>query len=293
MKQKLINKSIKILSTFTVVSIISLGLNQSVNANEIIKLSGDIKLKRKVGQGEAEFEPANFLDTLNYEDEFAVGVNSWVVIRCRNTYKPRIEQPGTYLVSNYCPQGEATKKLENNDTLRPATEDLTQTPYIISPRNSWIFNEQITIKWNRVSEATKYRVQVGEWEKETTDTEVIYTGEPLTPGFYFVSVEADSGKSSGDVGFTVIEEQQAQLIREEAEQIKQEGLDKEAEAFILASFYRSNDLKMSAIEVLEDLVGSGSQTKNIYLLLANIYDEVGLEVEAYERSQQALEIGNN
>ncbi len=136
-------------------------------------------------------------------------------------------------------------------------------------------------------------MKVGEWETETTDTKVIYTGKPLTPGFYFVSVEADNGEFSGNVGFIVIEKRQAQLIREEAEKIKQEGLDKEAEVFILARFYRSNDLKMLAIEVLEDLVGSGSQTKNIYLLLANIYDQVGLEIEAYERSQQALELGNN
>ena len=293
MKQRLINKSIKILSRLTVVSIILLGLNQNVNANEIIKLSGDIKLKRKVETGETEFEPANFLDTLNYEDEFAVGVNSWVVIRCRNTYKPRIEQPGTYLVSNYCPQGEATKVINNNRTFRPPIEDLTETPYIISPRNSLVFPEQITIKWNRVTEATKYIVKAGEWKTETKDTEVIYTGEPLTPGFYFVSVEADNGKSSGNVGFIVIEKQQAQLIREEAEKIKQEGLDKEAEAFILARFYRSNDLKMSAIELLEDLLISGSQTQNLYLLLVNIYEEVGLELEAYQLSEQLLELEKN
>lgn len=291
MKQRWkINQTIKILLSLTVFGIILLGLKQSANANEIVKLSGDIQLKRR---GESEFEPAIFLDTVNYEDKLQVSANSWVVIRCGNTDKPKIEQPGTYLVSKYCPEGEATEPLNNNRTFRPPTEDLTQTPYIISPRNSSIFPEQITIKWNRVSEATNYRVQVGEWETETTDTKVIYTGEPLTPGFNFVSVEADNGESSGDVGFTVIEERQAQLIREEAEKIKQEGLDKEAEAFILARLYRSYKLNMLAIEVLEDLVRSGSQTKNIYLLLANIYDEVGLEVEGYERSQQALELGNN
>ena len=271
-------------------SIILLELNQSANANEIVKLDGDIKLER---EGETEFEPANFLDTLNYGDEFQVGANSWVVIRCSNTEQPKIEQPGTHLVSKYCPQGEATKPLDNNDTFRPPTEDLTQTPYIISPRNSSIFPEQITIKWNRVSEATNYRVQLGGWQTETTNTEIVYTGEPLTPGFYFVSVEADNGESSGDILFVVIDEEQAQLVREEAEKIEQEGLEQEAEAFILARFYRSHKLNMLAIEVLEDLVKSGSQTKNIYLLLADIYERVGLKLEAHERYEQALELGNN
>ncbi len=84
-----INQSIKILSILTAFGLILLGLNQTANANEIVKLSGEIKLKRKKDNG---FKPANFLDTLNYEDELEVGANSWVVIRCRNTYKPRIER---------------------------------------------------------------------------------------------------------------------------------------------------------------------------------------------------------
>lgn len=287
MKKRLtINQLIKILFTLTVFSLILLWLNQNVNANEIVKLSGNIELKRK---GETDFQPANFLDTLSYEDEFQVDTNSWVVIRCSNTDKPRIEKPGIHLVSKYCPEGEETGPLDNNRTFRPPTEDLTQTPYIISPRNSSIFPEQITIKWNRVSEVTNYRVQLGEWETETTNIEVLYTGEPLTPGFYFVSIEADNGVSSGNVGFTVIDKEQAQLVREEAEKIKQEGLDQEAEAFILARFYQSHKLNMLAIEVLESLVKSGSQTQNVYLLLAEIYKQVGLKLEAYERFEQALE----
>jgi hypothetical protein len=280
MNQKLgLNKSIKILFKLTIFSVILLGLNQSTNANEIIKLSGDIKLKRN---GDNKFKLANFLDTINYEDEFQVGTNSWVVIRCDNTDKPKIEQPGTYLVSKYCPEGERTTVIDNNGTFRPPTEDLTQTPYIISPRSSSIFPEQITIKWNPISGATKYQVKLGEWQTETTNTEVLYTGKSLTPGYYSVSVEADNGESSGDVGFVIIDERQAQTIQKEAEKIKQEGLDKEAEAFILARFYRSKDLKMLAIKVLEDLVRSGSETKNVYLLLADIYDEVGLKLEANE-----------
>ena len=281
---------IKRLFGLTVFSTILLGLNQTANANEIIKLTGDVKLKRK---GETQFQTANFLDSLNYEDEFQVGANSWLVIRCRNTDKPKIEQPGKYKVSNYCPQGEATEILDNNKTFRPPTEDLSQTPYIISPRNSSVSPGQIRIKWNRVSGATNYKVQLNEWKIETTDTEIIYTGELLTSGFYSVRVEADNRESSGDVGFVVIDESQAQSIEEEASKIKQEELETEAEVFVLANFYYRNDLKMLAIEVLEDLVRSGSKNKNIYLLLANIYDEVGLKSEAYKLSQKALELKNN
>lgn len=291
MNQKLIsNQSRKILFNLIIFSLILLGLNQSAEANEIVELDGNIKFKRN---GESKFQPANFLDTIDYEDELQVGANSWVIIRCDNTDKPKIEQPGTYLVSKYCPKGKKTVVMDNNGTFRPPTEDLSQIPYIISPRNSAIFPEQIIIKWNPVSKATSYQVKVGKWQTKTTKTEVLYTGKPLTPGFYSVSIKANNGQSSGDVGFVIINEQQAQSVQEEAGKIKQEGLDKEAEAFILARFYRSQDLKMLAIKVLEDLVRSGSQTKNVYLQLADLYDEVGLKLEAYERHKQALNLAKN
>lgn len=284
------NNLLKFLLNAIIINIILLSKNSSVDANEIVKLNGDIKLKRSE---ETEFKPASFLDTLNYEDEFQVGANSSVMIRCSNTNKSVIDQTGTYLVSSYCDKGEATKVIDNNNTFRPPTEDLSQTPYIISPRNSSIFPEEITIKWNQVAEATKYIVKIEDWQAETTNTEIIYTGEPLTPGFYFLSVEADNGESSGDVGFSTIDDEQAQSIQAEAVKIKQEGLEAEAEKFILAKFYQDNNLHMLAIEVLEDLLAAGSQTKNIYLLLANLYEKVGLESEAYGLSQQAMELGNN
>jgi hypothetical protein len=227
------------------------------------------------------------------QDELQLGANSWVVIRCGNTDKSKIEQSGTYLISKYCPEGKKTVVIDNNNRFRPPTEDLTQIPYIISPRISSIFPEPIIIKWNPISEVNSYQVKLGEWERKNNKTEITYAGKPLTPGYYSVSVEADNGQSSGDVGFVILDERKAQAIQKEAEKIKQEGLDKEAEAFILARFYRSNDLKMLALEVLEDLVRSGSQTKNVYLLLADIYDEVGLKVEAYKYQKYALNLAKN
>ena len=57
-KRSNLDQAIKILFSLTVFSIILLGLNKNANANEIVKLTGDIKLKRN---GETEFQPANFL----------------------------------------------------------------------------------------------------------------------------------------------------------------------------------------------------------------------------------------
>jgi Tfp pilus assembly protein PilF len=49
---------------------------------------------------------------------------------------------------------------------------------------------------------------------------------------------------------------------------------------------------MLAIEILEDLVRSGSQTQNVYLLLADIYEEIGLKIEAYELYRKGLKLAN-
>ncbi|MEL6442199.1 MAG: hypothetical protein AAFQ80_23505 [Cyanobacteria bacterium J06621_8] len=281
----MLKRLITIVLNITIVIAFLQGSTQKADANEIVKLKGDIRLRKN---GENEFQPANFLDSLSYEDEFQVGTNSSLMIRCSNTHKPVIEQPGTYLVSNYCDEGEATEVLENNIRFRPPTEDLSHTPYIISPRNSSIFPEEITIKWNPVASATSYTVRIDDWEAETTNTEIVYTGETLNPGFHFVSVEADNGESSGDIGFTIINLEQAQLIQQGVTKIRQEGLEIEAEKFILARFYRNKGFHMSAIEILEDLVATGNQTKNVYLLLINLYEQVGLESEAYEISQQVI-----
>lgn len=279
------------LFTLTLIIIALFGLNQNANANRILELEGDVKFKEK----DNEFQLADLYEHLSYEDKLQIGADSSVVIRCRNTDKKTIIEPGRHSVSKICPPGELAEVIEdeNDHRLRPPTADLSQTPYIISPRNSSIFPEEITIKWNPVSDANSYTVKIEDWEAKTTNTEIIYSGEPLAPGFYFVSVKADNGESSGDVGFIVIDEQQAQFIREEASKIKQEGLETEAEEFILAEFYQDNDLHMLAIEILENLVATGNETKNIYSLLADIYNKVGLESEAYEFNKQAMELENN
>ncbi|NEO02978.1 MAG: fibronectin type III domain-containing protein [Moorea sp. SIO3I7] len=210
-------------------------------------------------------------------------------------------QPGTHLLSEICRAGEAVIRLCpdcNNDTRRPfATKEqrLQQLPYLISPRNTLVFNESLTLRWNPVSGATQYTVKVGsEKPKQTNETQMVYDSE-LKPGeFYSVKVMANNGVAAkeDDDGlnswFIVLEEEEAKTFQEQVSVIKQQELSHEQEALILAYFYRGNELNAEAIQILEGLVKSGIKTTTVYQLLGDIYQQVGLSLMAKEVYGQGL-----
>ncbi|NEQ83521.1 MAG: hypothetical protein F6K26_25975 [Moorea sp. SIO2I5] len=136
---------------------------------------------------------------------------------------------------------------------------------------------------------------MGDWEGQTNETQIVYDGE-LQPGeIYFVNVVSDNGVSSQEEDsdgqyswFIVLEEEEAKTLQEQVAVIKQQELNQEQEAFILAYFYRGNELNAEAIQILEGLVKSGSQTTTVYQLLGDIYQQVGLSLMAKEVYGQGL-----
>ncbi|GGA27005.1 hypothetical protein CYANOKiyG1_43170 [Okeania sp. KiyG1] len=265
--------------------------------HHIIDVRGNVQVKKAQWK---DFYQAESGITLSGEDKIKLGSNASVTVYCSDRNKWTVEQPGTYLVSEGCPEGEAVIRSCpdcNNDTRRPPgikEEGLQQLPYVISPRNTNVFNDSLTIRWNEVSGATQYKVQVGDWEGETRETQIVYDGE-LEPGeFYAVEIVADNGVASTDEDdgqnswFIVLEEEEAETLREKVAAIAQDELTQEQEGLILAYFYRGNELNAEAIQVLEGLVKSGSQTATVYQLLGDIYQRVGLNLMAKEVYQQGL-----
>ena len=124
---------------------------------------------------------------------------------------------------------------------------------------------------------------------------MVYDGE-LKPGeFYPLSVVADNGTSSEDEEnasrdnwFIVLEEEEAKALQEQVAVVQQQELSKEKKGLILAYLYRGNKLNAEAIEVLEELVKSGSQTTIVYQLLGDIYQQVGLSSMAKQVYGQGL-----
>ncbi|NES02382.1 MAG: tetratricopeptide repeat protein [Okeania sp. SIO2F4] len=270
-------------------------------AHILIDVRGNVQVKKSQWK---DFIQAESGILLSSEDEIKLGSNSSVKVYCSDRNKWVLEEPGTYLVSQGCPEGEAVIRLCpdcNNPGGRFPTikeEKLKELPYLISPRNTNVFNEPLTIRWNKVFGATSYTVKVEgeeeEWEKETNETQILYDGK-LEPGeYYTVTVLADNGATSAqederqDLWFIVLEDQEAKTLREQVAVIKQQGLSQEQEGLTLAYFYRQNELNFEAIQVLEGLVKSRSQIATVYQLLGDIYRQVGLSLMAKEVYQQGL-----
>jgi len=264
----------------------------------LLDLEGNVQVKKAQWK---DFYPAESGITLSNDDKIKLGNNASVAIYCSNQNQWIVERPGTHLVSQGCPEGKVVIRLCpdcNNDTRRSSgmkEERLQQLPYTIAPRQTLVFNDSLTLRWNEVSGATQYKVRVGDWERQTDETQIVYDGE-LKPGeFYTVRIVADNGTASTDEDggqyswFIVLEEEEAKTLRELAGAIELQE-NQEGEGLILAYFYRGNGLNAKAIEILEGLVKSGTQTTTVYRLLGDIYQQVGLNLMAKAVYQQGLSL---
>ena len=287
-----------ILLTFMLLGVNSPALSNTSGINLIINFSGDVKVKKDEW---SQWQKADSVRTLSPNDQIEIGTNSSATIYCSDLSEWTINEPGTYWLYDGCSPGEATLKLpnSNNDTRRPGgikEQALQSIPYIITPRNTSILNNQPTIRWNTVPGATQYKVIVEDWEAETSETEIVYTGELEAEFFYFVSVVADNSSSSEDeaeVGFMVLDEHKEKDTLVHIEAIKQQGLTKEVEGLVLAHLYRGNDLNAEAIEILEESIQVGSKQVSVYQLLGDIYQQVGLSLEAKEIYLKGLALMKN
>lgn len=128
-------------------------------------------------------------------------------------------------------------------------------PYIISPRRTSLLNPLPKLCWNAVPGASRYAVSlIGDedviWETKVGESEIVYAGEPsLESGVvYLLSIEADTGSSSQeeaspDLGFSLLEENEATVVREAVEELINLNLADEAKSLALAHLYMVNDLK--------------------------------------------------
>ena len=129
-----------------------------------------------------DFHRAESGMTLSSEDKIKLASNASVTVYCSDRNKWTVNKPGTYTVSQGCPQGEKIVSLSqdfNNMTTRNTVikeKELKKLPYLISPRNTYIFNDSLTIRWNEVSGATNYKVKVEDWEREPRTTKLFMMG---------------------------------------------------------------------------------------------------------------------
>jgi tetratricopeptide (TPR) repeat protein len=112
---------------------------------------------------------------------------------------------------------------------------------------------------------------------------------------YAVVVKANTGASSvqegiAGIGFSLLEENEAQEVRDAARQLAEQELSDEAKALALAHLYRRHNLMAEAIETLEALVEQGNSTAASYQLLGDCYREVRLNLHAIDAYLKAVEL---
>ncbi|NEQ87305.1 MAG: hypothetical protein F6K26_46980 [Moorea sp. SIO2I5] len=272
-------------------------IGNGLNLLVTLRPQDQVKLKRSSWQ---DYQPAFIGDSLGATDHLLLASNSFAKVLCQNLTVWQPEAGRDYIVSEGCPPTSEPKLLEfDEDTVPERRSNNPDIPYILRPRDSSVLNQQPLLRWHEVEGASTYQVRVTgpgvNWEQETSATEIVYSGKQLLqPGArYWLIVETDQGKTSleeGVFGFTILDPEKAQEVWAAAEEIKQKQLGQPAEALALAHLYRSNDLNAQAIDLLETALADEPESIQVYQLLGDIYQHVGLNRLARERYLQALEL---
>jgi hypothetical protein len=271
-----------------------LSLGESMGVNILIINKGEVKVKKENWKA---FQKASTGSLLRPNDYLQMGSSASAFLLCSNTERWQPTAGKQFRVSEGCPRGTASRP---RNVARAQTRAGNEPiPYIISPRNTELLSDRPLLKWNPVSGATLYQVQLEggdlDWQTETNETQVLYTGqEPLKSGVkYLLTVTTDKGVSSKqEVGanlmFGVMGTEKAKVIKEEATNLKKQGLSPDAETLALAYLYEGNNLKAEAIALLQSFSQQKSQNRVVYSLLGDLFLQTNLNQQAKQAYEQAL-----
>ena len=268
-------------------------------ANRIMNFSGQVQLQ---SQGSSGFRTARRGMMLYLGDRLRTGSQAWVEVQCGDLRTVwRLGSGGSVLVGSRCPT--TTARIRAGRSLGGTNPNI---PYVISPRNTWLMDDQFTVRWRPVPGASRYTVRLFRWsdqrdaperllwERTVSQTQVEYTGvPPLEAGWYYsVEVEADNGASShadqgaAKSGFQLLFPEDLELLQANLNDFNP-MLSEEGRALFLAGLYLREDVLAEAIAVLEPFVEAGTENLLIYQTLGDLYSYVGLNALALQHYDQA------
>lgn len=296
-KDRKLIRLIGILLSLPFIAVATPGFTQQNSLNFISEVKGDVKIKYS---GRKNYQKAYSGEILNSSDSLQLGRGASTKVLCNNLSTWNVSSPGEFSVSSGCASTEKPILIRSGSNRAPtrAPNDLA-IPYIISPRDTAILSDKLTLRWNAVKGATNYQVKLRgpgvNWTTEVKQPEVVYSGkETLQPGSrYQVIVTADNGVSSESeepAGFTLLSEEDAKRVKAEITQLQKQPLRDESKTLALAYLYKSNNLNAAAIDLLAGLVKQGSRTTSVYQLLGSLYQQVGLHQLGKEQYFTALKL---
>jgi hypothetical protein len=264
--------------------------------NLLLAMEGEVLLKRAAW---SDYHPTAFGTVLERGDLLKLSAGAQARVLCDNLTIWPVPGGAPAGLNTGCPQLPEPPLVRDSAKVGHTRSPNPLVPYIISPRATKLLDNTPTLRWNDSGAASHTVVVRGgdlEWRQENvTQTELAYPGEPsLKLGVdYKLVVEDSSGRTSegpGGLGFSLLEETEAERVRADAERIAGLGLSDEAEVFALAQLYAGHGLIAEAIEILEGLVEGGSQQAAAHQSLADLYAQIGLVYLAESRYLEAVEL---
>ena len=268
---------------------------QEQELNFISEMKGSVEIQ---DNGKGKYKTAYIGDTVNTSDKLRLSKDASAKIMCNNLSLWQINSQGDFPVSKGCPSTKTTVFRKNISTDNTRGLNNPKIPYLISPRNTAILNEQPTLYWNPISGAINYQVEISsgeefKWTTTVSQPTVTYSGnQPMQPGIYKVNITANNGASTkgndDSVFFIVQTKEHISQINSYIAQLQQKPLNNNSKSFALAHLYRNHDFNAKAIELLEKSIKEGNQTTAVYELLGSIYQKIGLNQLARERYLSAI-----
>lgn len=268
--------------------------------NLLVVAEGEIQLQRSRW---SNFHATTFGTVLERGDLLNVPSGAKASVLCDNlTIWSVPPGPAPAGLTNGCPQPPEPALVRGGVTVGNTRGGDPTVPYIISPRSTKLLDATPILRWNASPGATNYLVQIrgsdfAWYQENVTTTALEYPGQPsLEPGVtYLLVVEGDNGKSSQDegrrgLGFTLLDETEAQPIQANADRINELNLSDEAKTLALAQLYAGHDLIAKAMETLETVVADGNEQVAIHQILGDLYAHNALSLLAEQRYLEALEL---
>jgi len=284
--------------------------NIKVNANLLFILQGQVQVKKTAWTNYNQISSGAFLSN---EDLIFPSLDSRTIVLCDDLEFWLVPAGIQSSVNNGC-----------NDSIEPYITrphgDIGNTrgsadpssPYPIYPRASKILSDKPVLRWNAVSNATRYNVQIeynGQalWTAETNNNQIDYPGIPaLIPGnFYTLVVYTDTGKSSKDEAissslggvtinqsFQLADSDEIHEIESMEEKISSSYLSTTDRAYAISVLYSSQGFYSESMLLLEKVLEMDSN--NLYALfnLGNNELTVGLPFLAKNNFETLLNNSN-
>jgi hypothetical protein len=252
-------------------------------AATIISANQQVEVKRK---GSDRLTPVSFGFTLAEGDVVNTYDDATATIICANGYLFRLPEHSNLTIDcqdtsdgRFAGQLDPTlssQLLDGADAAPAALEgaeppishlEQTQTPLLLSPRNTVVADTRPTFHWQAVPGASGYRLVLnlgnGEsWRRETTETSLPYPPEapPLPPdsvNVVILSTLDDETTVDKSVLRVPDEASLADLAQAETK-IRNLDLDEVAKSYLLAQLYRQREMWAAAINQLEKLLPPSS-----------------------------------